>query len=327
MYVALRRALSITTYVALLVGVTGLSPVWLPITAIIDQWRRSNFTTVRILVFLWIYLASTLVGLAQAGLVHLFIRNQQQYISANFNLQRWWARMLFSGVVKLFRLKFSVEGAELLKDGPYLLFMRHTSIVDTLLPSRFTATAFGTRLRYIMKKELLIDPGLDVVGQRLPNYFVDRRSTDKSRELERIAALCRQLQPNEAVVIWPEGTRFTPSKWKYAIDQLSVADPKLADRARQLTHVMPPRAAGAFAMIDAAPEADVVFCAHTGFEGFANVEHVWGGGMVGVEVRVKFWRVAAKDIPTEKQARVHWLFDQWSKMDEFAQRYEPKKSQ
>lgn len=63
-----------------------------------------------------------------------------------------------------------------------------------------------------MKQELLWDPCLDIVGNRLPNYFVDRAAKDTARELAHIASLARELAPGQRVVMYPEGTRFSETK-------------------------------------------------------------------------------------------------------------------
>jgi hypothetical protein len=55
--------------------------------------------------------------------------------------------------------------------------LRHASIGDTLLASALVGRPHGIFwLRYVLKRELLWDPCLDVVGNRLPHVFVDRAS-------------------------------------------------------------------------------------------------------------------------------------------------------
>ena len=38
----------------------------------------------------------------------------------------------------------------------------------------YVSRRYHLRLRYVLKRELLWDPCLDIVGQRVPNIFVDR---------------------------------------------------------------------------------------------------------------------------------------------------------
>ena len=54
---------------------------------------------------------------------------------------------------------------------------------DTVLPVVFFALPTGVRLRYVLKRELLFDPCLDIVGQRLPNYFARRGAGATEQEV------------------------------------------------------------------------------------------------------------------------------------------------
>jgi hypothetical protein len=70
-------------------------------------------------------------------------------------------------------------------------------------------------------------------------------------------------------------------------------------------------------LLDAIDGADVVFCAHTGFEGADTVSALIDGVLVGGTVRVHFRRVPFADIPADRIARRAWLYDQWLAMDEW----------
>ena len=62
-----------------------------------------------------------------------------------------------------------------------------------------------------------------------------------------------------------------------------------------------------------------------GLDGLSHVKRVWRGGLVGVTVRVAFWRIAAGEIPAGEEARIDWLFAQWRRVDDWvcAHRAEP----
>jgi hypothetical protein len=66
-----------------------------------------------------------------------------RYLRANFRLQRWWARTLFGGAERIFGMHTTVEGDATVRDGPFLLFLRHASIGDTLLPAVFIGAIVG----------------------------------------------------------------------------------------------------------------------------------------------------------------------------------------
>jgi hypothetical protein len=221
-----RRTIAITTYIILFFILTVGFPVLAPLAAITDIVRCSKFVGIRLLCFGWTFLGSELLGLLRAAYIRWRYASHgaQRYAEANYALQRWWSGVLFSAVCRLFSLRLEVEGAEQLARGPYVLLMRHTSIVDTLLPSHLAANAFAVRLRYVLKAELRADPALDIVTDRIPNYFVNRRARDTAAEVANIRALAAGMGAHDAAVIWPEGTRFTPDKWQYALRQLRERD-------------------------------------------------------------------------------------------------------
>jgi 1-acyl-sn-glycerol-3-phosphate acyltransferase len=62
---------------------------------------------------------------------------------------------------------------------------------------------------------------LDIVGNRLANCFVRRNSGDSDREIAAVQRLMEDLGPNDGVLIYPEGTRFTEAKRRRILDHLT----------------------------------------------------------------------------------------------------------
>lgn len=238
--------------------------------------------------------------------------SRARFLNWNFALQRWWANALYRGAQRVFRIRIEVEGANELRDGPIIVFLRHASVADTLLPAVFIANANGLRLRYVLKHELLLDPCLDIVGNRLPNSFVRRSSGDSSRIVE----LMRDLGPRDGVIIYPEGTRFTEAKREALIEQFERKGERyLSQNARTLKNVLPPRLGGPLALLECNEAADVVFCAHFGFDGVVDLRDFLRGSLVGRVVKVRFWRVPFAAIPLSRDARKGWLFEHWAQID------------
>jgi 1-acyl-sn-glycerol-3-phosphate acyltransferase len=261
-----------------------------------------------------------MVGLAISGVLWMWRAlagiEATRWTDLHFRLEAWWGTGLFRAVVRLFGLRLEVEGKADLGRGPYLLLVRHASTGDTLLASALVSGPHGLRLRYVLKRELLWDPCLDIVGHRLPNAFVDRFSDDPEREIRRLRRLAADLGPRDGVLIYPEGTRFSESKRQRLVDRFSEAgDAKMLEYARSLARVLPPRRGGTLGLLEAAPQADVVVCAHTGFESSASLASVWKGALVHQRIRVQFRRIARAEIPTDRDARVAWLLDEWRRVD------------
>lgn len=312
-----RRLKSIPLVLLLTVVITPLYPVVLIGTLVADLIRRDRLVLSRLwtvgLAFLWIETAAIVASGAQ----WVWYRGDRAKLrEAMWGLQEWWGRTLFGVVRGLLSLQLEVDGQDQLPGGPILLFMRHASIIDNLLPINLVSHPNGFRLRYILKKELLSYPALDIGGNRLPNYFVDR-SGDTATELKAIRELATELDAHEGVMIWPEGTRYTQRKYDVIMKRLERSKSELFAKARNLRATLPPKLGGPLALVEAARNADVIFAAHSGLEGFATVKEMMSGSVVGRTIRVKFWRVKSADIPRTREQLAEWLFDEWGRVDEF----------
>ena len=83
----------------------------------------------------------------------------------------------------------------------------------------------------------------------------------------------------------------------------------------RLQHVLPPKLGGTLTLVQAAPEVDVVFMATYGLDAVTTFADLMNGGLVGNPLRIRCWRVARADIPTENEAMEKWLLGEWEKMD------------
>lgn len=313
-----RRFAALALYGALTALAWGLLPVWLGLGAIVDFATDRRFPRVRAVLFFALYLACEIAGISAAAALWLVRRgaSPEQWREANATLQRRWTTALFGGAVWIFGMKVSVEGAPLAAIGPYLLFVRHSSTADTVLAAAVVANPHRLLLRYVLKRELLWDPCLDVVGQRLPNTFVDRSGAHRDAEIAAVVALTEHLGPTDGVLIYPEGTRFSPEKLARAREALADR-PDLAELAATYRHVLPPRLGGPLALLDRG--LDVVFLDQTGFEGSASFASFWSGGLIGTTISVRLRRIPSGDVP--RTGRDRWLFQQWQHTDAWVEQH------
>lgn len=300
---------------------TAFLPVLIIVGLAIDAVRlassRVRPIAWRLVVFLWVYLAAEVMGLAVLGglwVASLGGRRRSFLLDKTWHVQQHWAGALFGAARIVFRLRLEVAGSDAVERGPLILLIRHTSILDTLLPANLVSRPHGMRLRYVLKRELLADPCLDVAGQRLPNFFV-RRGTGEAEEVERVRSLAWDLGPEEGVLIYPEGTRFTPARRAKEIARISGRNPRLAAHAKLLRHLLPPRLGGVKALLDGAPGADVAVIAHHGFDGLRSISDIWRGGLVGLLIQVRITRVSRSEVPEGDAARADWLYGIWHEMD------------
>jgi hypothetical protein len=131
-----------------------------------------------------------------------------------------------------------------------------------------------------------------------------------------VQALARDLGPRDGVLIYPEGTRFSEAKRERVLQRLARAgDVKQLEYARALHHVLPPRPGGVLGLLDAAPGADAIVCAHVGFEEAASLTQLWRGALLGRRIRVRFERVPRGHVPSDREARASWLQELWRGVD------------
>lgn len=313
-----RRTVTIPTVVLSMLALLAALPVLLPLAFVVDLARaagRRSFVSVRIVLFGACFLATEVLGLALLLGVWLSSVGRPGLRAARtWPVQRWYTAMHYAALRTLFRLRFEVDGDEAATPGPLLVLVRHASIIDSLVPAVFIANVHRMRLRYVLKRELLVDPCLDLAGHWLPNRFVARDGVDTAREVDSVRSLKAGLGADEGVLLYPEGTRFTPAKRRRVIERLGGS---ARERAERLQHLLPIRPGGVLALLDAPPACDVLFIAHHGLEGFAHVADVLRGALVGRTVRLRFWRVPAAAIPPGAEERRAWLADEWQRMDDW----------
>jgi 1-acyl-sn-glycerol-3-phosphate acyltransferase len=319
----LRRSRGIAVEVTVLVIVTLLSPVLLLGAAILDTalWLRSRKPgmAVRLLAMLWWFLVGELYGLL--GLLGIWMlsggHDSARRRDRVYRLKRGWLASHLAGIRVLFRLRFEIEGLELAGPGPVLVLIRHASIIDNALPDVIIGRAHGLGFRFVIKRELQMLPTIDIGGRWVPTLFVRRASGDTAAELTRMRALTESMSERDGLLIYPEGTRWTPAKAARAKQIIAERQPELAPLAERLSHLLPPRLGGTIALLEAAPDADVVIFGHSGLDGFEYVSDIWAGGLIGTTVRIKFWRFAAAEVPGERDQLIAWLYARWQQLDDW----------
>lgn len=311
----MRRLISVPGFVLLGIALVVLVPLWLPVAVVLDLIRAPRrFPHTRLMGFAvwWAWLELT--GLGVAG--WLFVSGRVRDEAAHFALQRWWANGLVVGLRLTCGLVLEPRDTHLVAPGPVIVLSRHASLADALLSVWFV-TQPGMKPHYVLKRELLVDPCLDIVGNRLPNHFLDRTAADSGPELAAIRSIAAAATgPDRCVVIFPEGTRASPEKHTRALARLAERDPARAARLGRLRHLNPPRPAGTLAVLDGAPTADVVLMWHAGFEGLDTFGGILAAIPGRVPVIVDCVRIPRAEVPEGDVARTAWLDAQWLALDE-----------
>lgn len=305
------------------VGFVG-APVWLLTAAAADRFFGGGrpWPRTRALGFFGLYLACEVMGVVLATLFWLAtlggrLGGPSRYRAANAALQRWWTAALFEGAVRLFSMKVHVEGLELARSGPLLLFVRHASTADTVLAAALVANPHRLSLRYVLKRELLWDPCLDdIVGRQLPERVRQWRRGSRSRaEMNAVARLAVDLDPWSGVLIFPEGTRFTTEKLARALETLRERKQERLAAIAWFPLRVAPQARRTPGLARRGARRRCAPAEHTGFEGAATFGRFWSGDLVGKSLRVRLRRFAAGTIPAT--GRDESAVERWAEMDDW----------
>lgn len=314
-----RRLVTIPRTVLLWLGITIAMPILVPLVILVDFVRglftRKPWMASRLLVMAWVYFGAEVgviivAGVQWVGSLPFGPRAAAKRRDWSYSLQSWWVAAVMAGMRRAFRLTFVTRGTDAIKPGPIIVLFRHASIMDNLLPHAFVSAPYGIRLRWVLKKELLSDPALDIGGNRMPNHFVDRDADDPAAERAAIAALGAAMGTSDGVLIFPEGTRFSPDRRERRMASLSATAPDLHEMLVGHDNVLPPRSGGVLALLDHG--VDVVVVAHTGFEDLRGIKEIWQRTPVNRTITLSFRRYAATDIPNDSDGRRRWLYEAWA---------------
>lgn len=214
-------------------------------------------------------------------------------------------------------IKLDIEGIKLVKPGPYILWVHHTSSGDVVIAGSLIEARNDIELRYVLKKELLyLDPCIDVIGRRLRNTYVDRSGAKSEQAIRQVLDLGRDLYGDQGVIIYPEGTRFSESKRAKRIEDLEAkGHSELAQMARSMKYILAPKLGGPIGLMEEAPHADIVILEHTGLEPMETIADLFNGKLVGITLHIRFRRIKAAEIPADN--RDIWVFQRFLEMDEW----------
>jgi len=330
-----RRFVLAPLAIVIAVAVAMLSPLLALLTAVFGlrgRLRPGRMRSLRLLYFALVWLAAESAALFMC--LGLWIASgfggrlqTEPYRSRHYAIMKRFLDLVYGAATRTLGLRVEVDEPPRPPGEPasgparpVIVLSRHAGPGDSFLLVHHLLTVYGRRPRIVLKASLQLDPGIDVIVNRLPNVFIQRRQAGQGSRLyvEQIKRLARGLSDDDALVIFPEGGNWTPGRWQRRIRRLEqTGHRELAARARQMPNVLAPRAGGALAAITACPAADVIFVAHAGLDRLVSVGDVWRSLPLDQVVRATWWRVSAGDVPrsADREAQVRWLYDWWERID------------
>lgn len=321
-----RRLIVIPLLFLAVVSLLGLLPLWLILAAFVSRFVPGRWRILRLIWFLFVYLLLEVIAIAALtacwfGAVFGTRIDRPDWQRRHVALMGWYLRRVMGTARRTFGLHLVEDpdaepaAGEASAGRPVLVFSRHAGPGDSIILVDGVLNGAGRAPRIVLKDLLQLDPALDLLLNRIPSRFVPTGSRSREGIIDAISELAATATARDAVVLFPEGGNFTPGRRTRAIEQLDeIGRADLAERARNMSHLLPPKPAGALAAIAAAPGADVVFVGHAGLEELSTMRDMWRGLPMDRRIVVRRWRVRAEDIPPPED-REHWLYDRWEDID------------
>jgi 1-acyl-sn-glycerol-3-phosphate acyltransferase len=315
-----RRAKTIPAMLAAAAVAVVAAPILVPAVVVVDLVRfRWRLPTLRLYGFVVQYLLNDSAEILAAGPLWVAAGfgtglNRPASRRRHQRLQVWSIRLLARRADQLLgiRVETTSDLADVLRPAPAVVICRHVSLFDASLPS-LLYQQLGYHTRGVIMAELLADPGFDLLYQRAGSVFIPRDNSPDARH--QAAAVSEGLDDRTVAVIFPEGRLFRADVLERAMSRLAERDPARAERLAGLTHLLPPRPGGLSALLDAAPEADVVVINHAGLDRYPTFAELAHHVPLTTPLEVTASRIPRADIPDDPVARTEWLDGLWCDLD------------
>jgi 1-acyl-sn-glycerol-3-phosphate acyltransferase len=328
-----RRLIIAPAVVLLAVALLATLPVWLIVALVASPLVPGHLRVPRLVFLAIAYLvwdAAALVCLAVLWLASgcgWKIRSPA-FQRAHYVLTGGFLRTLFWVAQWSLHLSLDVVGTDPdtgMPGRPEVVVSRHAGPGDSFVLIHALVNWFDREPRIVLKATLQWDPAVDILLNRLPNRFISPGHTRTASLADEISDLATGLDDNDAFVIFPEGGNFTPHRRTRAIAFLrSKGLEDMAVRAEGMRNVLPPKPGGLFTAIDAAPDAGVIFVAHTGLDRLVTVRDVWRELPMDKQLVMRFWSVPPEEVPAGEEERVAWLYDWWARIDAWIEEHRPQ---
>lgn len=319
-----RRVVLCPAIVALTGFLLTTLPVWLVLAAVLSPLLPGRLRALRVLSLLVV--ALVLESVVLVAMFWLWVGSgfglavrAKPFEYLHYQLCGWYLRILFREATRVLNLRVEVEGPspDEYLDRPLLVFCRHAGPGDSFLLINALVNWYAREPRIVLSAALQWSPAIDVVLNRLPNRFV---SGGGAHLEERVGELATALDHNDAFVIFPEGGNFTERRRTQGIARLRRRGlEEMARRSEAMRNVLAPRPGGVVAALEAAPEADVVWVAHTGLDHLYTLADVWRELPLDQSVKMRWWRIPAAEVPRGRDAQIDWLFEWWQRIDQWVE--------
>lgn len=199
---------------------------------------------------------------------------------------------------------------------PLLVLARHAGPGASFALLHLLVHRYHRHPVVVLKELLRLDPAIDLLLTRIGCTWIPARREGVAATA-RVGAAAAALGPRQALVLFPEGADWTPLRHLRAVARLRRRGLlNEAQRALQMPHVLPPRPAGTWAALQAAPAADVLVFTHTGHDELLDMAAAWRALPLREPLHMAWWRAESHEVPRASEEEVQsWLQETWADID------------
>ena len=308
--------------------VTVLSPVLHALLALFDLIDRKNWRFTRVGGLGIAFCVVEFFGLTMAFLIWVasgfgLWMQLERFQQMNLWVLSMWLEMITGAIRFFIGFDFAFPSDDL-AEGPIMVFSRHAGPGDALMVARSLVHDHGRRLRMLGTTKLLWDPFFNHLVNRLPFYFCEPNPRDREQQIRELCEAASTIEPNGAMIIFPEGGNFTPRRQRQALERIAESgDNQKLERAKLMRHVLPPRTGGTLAAMEAAGDAHVLFVAHVGLDDLLSLRDLWQRVPINRTVQATYWYADDRPRDVSRDEMVDWLYDQGEQVDRWIEEQFP----
>ncbi len=200
---------------------------------------------------------------------------------------------------------------------PRLVLARHAGPGASFALAHLLMSRYRAGLHVVLKDTLRLDPAIDLLLTRTGCTWVASGGPARSQSVDRIRQAAADLEPNQTLLLFPEGADWTPVRHLAAVARLRRRGLLREARAvLRMPHVLPPRSAGAAAALRGAPAADVLVFTHTGHEDLLSPQAAWDALPLTRPLRFAWWQAPGHELHAHDDDELNaWLQQTWQDID------------
>jgi hypothetical protein len=326
---ALRRLLVLP----LMLVLAALVFVLLPVVGVVQAFvalgvvfgRRPRWRAFRLWAFAAVYCAGECLCVLACLLLWLASpvprwRDGDRWQTRHVQVLGWYLGMLIRTAERMiaFRLKLECpRGETIALDRPVIVLGRHAGPGASLVLIRVLLRERRRLPKIVLKEKLRLDPALDMLLTRIGCAFIGAGGAGAA--VTAVARLASQLTFRDALVLFPEGSDWTPTRHWLAVRRLRRKGMNAqADAAARMPNVLPPRPAGTFAALQAAPAAELAVFMHTGHDELLDAASIWRALPLRRELHMVWWNEPRPELASEQECS-RWLNQTWVNIDAWIQ--------